>query len=253
MSKQKMTRKDFFKELRVLFLGWELFFVLLFLYGINAGFFYLVTKSIAFSLIFGFVGMIFFFYVFIFPNRKLKKYQFHLNELLKYVTNLTFFLQTGNNVPHALESTKKTVDKEIQKDIQKTIDTLEKDAVLDTEHFKKYDFPSLDQYHRNLMIKYDRGGEASELFGQIQRNMIFELKKRDELYKKRKGFALNVYILLGMVGSMMLMLRLVAPYLWDIFLSMSFMSLSIIGVTYVLILTNLYFLQKHNKDISVRL
>src|SRR5699024_4593296 len=118
------------------------------------------------------IGMAFFFQVFIYPNRKLERYQFHLSELLKYVTNVVFYLRTGNNVLHSLKLTKETVDKEIQRDIQKTIDILEKDAKLDTEHFKKYKFPALDQFHQNLGIKYERGGDNTDLFSDIQRGII---------------------------------------------------------------------------------
>lgn len=248
-----MTGKDFMKELGVLFTGWELLLNLILLFVIHFGFFYYVSKNLWFGVVIGVIGTLFFFRVFIFPNRKLRKYQFHLNELLKYVTNMSFFLQAGENVLHALRTTMDTVDKDIQRDIQKTIEKLENDAVLDTEHFKKYDFPALDQFHQSLLIKYEQGGDSAELFGQIQKNMIFELKKRDELYKKRKAFAFNVYTLLGMVGSMMLILRLIAPYLWDIFLGFTFASFSIIGLTFGLVLLNLYLLQKKNLDISVRL
>lgn len=253
MGKKKITKKQMFKEMKVLFLGWELLLISLAIFFIHYLFYVFVTKNVIFSVAISFVGLAFFFFVFVYPNRKLQKHQFHLNELLKYVTNMTFFLQTGDNVLHSLKSVKNTVHKDIQVDIEKVIKGLENDATLNTEHFKKYDFSTLDQFHSNLAIKYDRGGDVSDLFSPIQRNMIFELQKRDELYKKRKGFALNVYMILAMISSMTLILRLVAPQLWDIFLGIPVASLIIIGVTYLLLLLNLYMLQKHNLDISVRL
>lgn len=249
MSKRKL----FLKELKVLFIGWSLLFHLLFLFILNGFFFYYVSKSIVFGVITGFVGMIFFFYVFTFKNRRLKRHQENLNDLMKYVTNVSFFMQSGENVPYALRSALKTVGPDIQKDIQKTIDKIDEHAVLETDHFKKYEFTSLDQFHQNLLIKYEHGGEKNSLFTQIQQNMLFELKKRDELYRKRKGFAMSVYTLLGMVAMMMVMLSLFVPELWDIFLGVSLGSIFVLSGTYILILINLAMLQKHNIDISVKL
>lgn len=250
---EKMTKKEIFKEIKHLFYGWEILLYILLLFFLHLCVFYFLMNNMLYAIVIGIIGTYFFFMVFIYPNRKLKRYQFHLSELLKYVTNIVFYLRTGNNVLYSLKYTKKTVDKEIQKDIQKTIDILEKEARLDTEHFKKYEFPALDQFHQNLLIKYERGGDNEDLFKNIQDNIMFELKKRDELYKKRKGWARHVYIVLGMVASMMLILRVNAPVLWDIFLEMPLISYTTITFTYFLILLNLYLLQKKTLDISVRL
>ncbi|WP_121639547.1 type II secretion system F family protein [Virgibacillus sp. Bac330] len=246
-------KKIAWKDLRALFVGWELFLHIVFWFIVNFGFFYFISKNAVFGMVTGFWGMVFFIYVFTIPNKRLKTYQQQLHELLKYMTNMNFFLKTGENVLHALKHTRETVSREIQKDIDKTIEQLEKDAVLDTSHFKKYNFPSLDQFHHNLLIKYSRGGDANDLFSQIQSNMLFELKKRDELYRKKKGFAFNVYILLSLVVGMMVVLRVFVPYLWDIFLEFQLISLGLIGMTYLFVQLNLYFLQKKKLDISVRL
>lgn len=248
-----MTGKDFMKELRVLFFGWELLLYIAILFAIHFGLFMFIIENVLISTLIGIVGAVFFMFVMIIPNRRLKKHQFHLDELLKYVQNVSFFLRSGENVFHSLQATLNTVDRVIQKDIEKTIAILDKSSELDTEHFRKYDFPSLDQFHHNLLIRYERGGGADDLFGEIQKDMIYELKKRDELYKRRQGFAMNMYMLLGMSGGTLLVLRLIAPNLWDIFLTISFVSLPVIIITYTLVLFNLYFLQKKNLDISVRL
>ncbi|UZM97426.1 hypothetical protein OL548_19905 [Lysinibacillus sp. MHQ-1] len=50
----------------------------------------------------------------------------HISELLKYVTNMIFFLQTGENVLHALKETKATVHPDIQNAIEVSIQQLEK-------------------------------------------------------------------------------------------------------------------------------
>ncbi|MEK4031299.1 hypothetical protein MKZ02_22610 [Pseudobacillus sp. FSL P4-0506] len=154
---------------------------------------------------------------------------------------------------HSLKATRETVTADIQRDIDKTIEDIENNAALNTTHFEKYEFPSLDQFHQNLKIKYDRGGEANDLFKQVQHNMMFELTKRDELYKKKKIFSFNVYILLGMVAFIAVMLRTVVSELWEIFLSVSIAGVVVLLLMYGAILLNLYLLQKKKVDISVRL
>lgn len=244
--------KQLLKEARVLFYGWEIVFYLFLWFVANYQFFYLISKERTISIIVGCIGALFFFFVFTVQNRQLKKYQMNLNELLKYVTNMIFFLQTGENELHALKATKETVHPDIQKAIEISIQHLEKEAVLKTDPFDKYDFPTLDQFHQNLKIKYEHGGNADELFSQIHKNMIFELKKRDELYRKRKGFAMAVYMLLGMVMGISLMLRFIVGELWDTFLGVSFAGIGVLLVTQAFAYLNLYFLQKRSVDISVR-
>lgn len=244
--------KQLLKEARVLFYGWEIVFYLLLWFCANYQFFYLASKERTLSIIVGCIGAFFFFFVFTLQNRKLKKYQMHLSELLKYVTNMIFFLQTGENVLHAFKATKATVHPDLQKVIEVSIEQLEKEAELKTNQFEKYDFPTLDQFHQNLKIKYEHGGNPDDLFSQIHKNMIFELKKRDELYRKRKGFAMAVYILLGMVMGIPIMLRFIVGELWDTFLSVGIPGIGVLLATQVFAFLNLYFLQKRSVDISVR-
>ncbi|MBG9754950.1 hypothetical protein J1907_10275 [Lysinibacillus sphaericus] len=244
--------KQLLKEARALFYGWEIAFYLLIWFLANYQFFYLISKERTTSIIVGCIGALFFFLVFTVKNRQLKKYQMHLSELLKYVTNMIFFLQTGENVLHALKETKATVHPDIQNAIEVSIQQLEKEAKLNTNQFEKYDFPTLDQFHQNLKIKYEHGGNPDDLFSQIHKNMIFELKKRDELYRKRRGFAMAVYMLLGMVMGISLMLRFIVGGLWDTFLNVGFAGIGVLLITQVFALLNLYFLQKRSMDISIR-
>lgn len=244
--------KRLLHEMRALFHGWEIVLYLGLWFFVNYQFFFLISKERNVSIIVGIVCALFFFFVFTMKNKKLKNYQFQLSELLKYVTNTTFFLQTGENVLYALKSAKDTVHPKIQKEIEESIESLEATAVLKTDQFEKYDFPTLDQFHQNLIIQYEHGGDPEELFGQIQKNMIFELKKRDELYRKRKGFAMNVYALVGLVMFIPLMLRFLVQDLWDTFLSFGFAGIAVLLVTHLLAMLNLYFLQKQSIDISVR-
>lgn len=205
------------------------------------------------SLIVGFVGFLFFFYFFSYKNRKQKVYQDDLSSLFKYVSNTTFFLQTGENVLYAMSETLPSLNKGVREDVQKTIDILEEDAVLDTRHFEKYEFPALDQFHQNLAIKYNEGGNADDLFNSIQDNIMFELKKRDELHKKRRGFAFSVYTLIGLVIAIPVILRFIVGDLWDTFLSYSIASMSILLITQAAIMVHLYFLQRRTLDISIRI
>lgn len=249
---EDITQKVKFREVRHLFLGVELIGTPLLILLISFGYLWFVTKAPVFSGVVAIVVTVFFFFKFTIPNRRLKHYQNNLEELMKYVNNMVFYLQSGNNVLNALIESRKTANKNIAADLDITIETLREDAVLDLEHFKKYNFPTLDQFHRNLEIRDDRGGEAKELFDRIQDGMLFELKKRDELDKKRKGFSLNVYTLLLLVVSMMFILRTFVTEQWEIFLSYHYIGFSVLGITVLLVLVNLNYLQKHSLDISVR-
>lgn len=231
----------------------EILLLLVGLFGLSFGYFYLISKNNTVSIIFGIVGLLFFFYIYSYQSRKLNRYQEQLSNLLKYVTNMKFFLQTGENVMYSLNSTLPTLtDPSIQKDVEKVVEGLEREAILQTEHFSKYKFPSLNQFHQNLVISYEHGGDPQELFDSVQKNMMFELDRRDELYKKRKAFAKNVYVLLGLVALIPILLRFMVADLWDIFLSYSIVSLAILLITQAAILLLLYFTQKKKLDISVR-
>lgn len=231
----------------------ELIFLFAALYALSFGYFYLISKNNTVSIIFGIVGLLFFFYVYSYQSKKLNRYQEQLSSLLKYVTNMKFFLQTGENVMYSLNSTLPTLtDLSIQKDVEKVVKGLEREAILQIEHFSKYKFPSLDQFHQNLIISYEHGGDPQELFDSVQKNMMFELDKRDELYKKRKSFAKNVYVLLGLVALIPILLRFMVADLWDIFLSYTIVSLAVLLITQAAILLLLYFTQKKKLDISVR-
>lgn len=240
------------KEARLLFYGWELVLYFLIWFLINYQLYYFLSNERMLSLLVGLVGAFFFFFIYTIQNRKLETYQRNLAELLNYVINVVFYLQTGENELHALKATKETAHPDIQKKIDRSIEALEKNAILETKQYEVFDFPILNQFHQNLAIRYEYGGDAEELFGQIQKNMVFELRKRDELYRKRKGFAMNVYALLGMVLTIPIVLKTMVFHLWEIFLSTGFVSQVILLVAYAGILWTLYLVQQKNMDISVR-
>lgn len=246
--------KSFIKEIKELYHPVELVITFITMFGLNFYYYYTVSMNLWMSLFIGTVGLVFFFFVFSYKGKQLERYQSQLNDLLKYVSNMKFFLETGNNVLYSLTAAQKTIaDPVIRKDIQKIINKLEEDAVLDTKHFERYDFPALDQFHENLAISYEHGGNPSELFETVQKNMMFEMEKRDELYKKRKSFAMNVYVLLGLVAVIPIILRFIVSNLWEIYLSYEIISNIGLLLPYFAMLLLLRQLQKHKTNISVRI
>lgn len=246
--------QDFMKSLLLIYNPLEIALLTVFFYGGSFGYFYLVSKDIIASLIMGAVGFSYFFFVQSYKTRKLETYQTQLNNCLKYVTNMKFFLQTGENVLYSFMQTLPTVtDKTVRKDIEQVVEGLEHEAVLDTTIFEKYEFPALNQFHKNLSIAYEQGGDPKELFDPIQRNIMFELDKRDELYKKRKGVAMNVYVLVGLVAVIPILLRFMVADLWAIFLDSKIISLGTLSLSVIAMLLLLTSLQKKKVDISVRI
>lgn len=245
--------KNYFADIWRLFSPLELIIYLGMYAALNYFIFDILIGIPFLSAIMAIVGTAFFFNVFTFPNRKLSNYQNNLNGLLKYVGNMMFYLQAGENVYYSLQSTKGTVSEEIDNDIELTLDILSEEAKLDTEHFKKYNFPALNQFHQNLTVYYDRGGNPKDLFQVIQNNMITELKNRDELYRKRRGIRFNVIFLLLLVAATPIILRFLTPNLWETFLTYSALSIGAVVLTYSMFLLNLFFVQKQATDISVRI
>lgn len=244
--------KNLFSDVKRLFNPVEVAAYVILFFSVNFYYFYLSSMNLSISLVIGSIGIVYFFFVYTYQNKKLNNYQDNLNDLLKYVSNMIFYLQSGENVYYALRSTQSTVNNEIRQDIEAMLEKLDREAVLDTSFFEKYEFPTLDQFHQNLHDKYERGGDARELFSLVQQNMVNELKSRDELFRKRKGFQISVFFMIGMVGLTPVLLRFMIPNLWEVFLSYQLPSMLILLINYAAILLNLYFLQKKATDISVR-
>lgn len=245
--------KQLWKDSRILFEGFEIVLYLIGLYVLNMSYFYVVSKSLLLASVVGAIGSYFFFKYFFIENRKLQSYQRQLKDLQKYTSNMTFFLKTGKNVLDSLEASMPSVGKEVRKDIDQTIKIMKREAVLSTEHFKKYNFPALEQYHKNLQIKYERGGNADDLFHNVNKRIFFELKKRDELWRKRRGFSVQVYLLLSGVALMPVILRVMTSDLWDIYLHFGWTSYLFLLLIFGAFLVNLGALQRKRNDISIRL
>lgn len=248
MKKLKIVLKPVF----ILFSGLQVTLSILAILILSSAYLYLVTKDLAVSIGLGFLSSLFAFYHTVFIPKKLQREQFYLKELQKYATSMTFYLQGGNNVLQALRASKESLDRTIQKEIEITIDKLEKEAKLDTEHFKKYKFPSIDIFHQILRIKYEVGGNAKELFTKVNQSINFEIVKRDELFRKKNYMKLRVIYMMLMVLSIPLILRLFSEQLYDQYLSIGPMAILTNSILFIALLISLFFLQKASADISIQ-
>lgn len=225
-------------------------FVLIFV--VSAGYVFLITKSLTAGVIVGFISMFPSFYFLVYLSKRTDREQYLLKELQKYATNMTFYLQSGYNVLKALENARESIDPTIRKDIDKTIEMLQKEARLDTEHFKKYHFSSIDIFHEILKIKYEVGGKAKDLFTKANKNINFEIVKRDELYRRKKYYRTKIYTMIAMTLSIPLMLVFMAQELYTVYLSLGFLSILINSILFILVLINLYFVQRETINLKLQ-
>ncbi|MEB9694885.1 MULTISPECIES: hypothetical protein [Bacillus cereus group] len=253
MAKSKKKKISLWQEARLLFSGWSIVGWLAFLFIMHMGYVYILLKDVPISIIAGAFGSVMWFFSFTVANKKVRVYQFQLNELLKYATNMSFFMQSGKNPYYSLIETKKTLDISIQKEIDKTLSKLEEEAKLDTQHFEKYNFPALNQFHKILKIKDEKGGSAREMFGRVIKSMNFEISKRDDLHRKKKGRAQTIYMIIGMVGAMPVILNFMTANIYDQFLSVKGPATILLLLFYIVILFTCKFAQKKKNDISIRL
>ncbi|RKJ18199.1 hypothetical protein D7X33_46175 [Butyricicoccus sp. 1XD8-22] len=195
--------------------------------------------------------MFFSFYHSVYLPERLKREQYLLKELQKYATSMTFYLQSGYNVLQSLNFAKSKLDKEIKKDIEKTMIKIQEKAVLDTSHFEGYRFNSLNIFHQILSIKYDKGGEAKELFTRANESINFEIVKRDELYRKKKYMKLRVLMMMGMAASIPLIFVFFAGDLYKQFLSMGYYAVGINAILFILLLISLFYLQRNATEVSI--
>lgn len=218
---------------------------------LSSGYLYLLTQNLLISLLVGILTTLFSFYFTVYIPKKLEREQFLMKELQKYATNMTFFLSSGSNVLQALELSKKSLDPVIQKDIDQTIDILRKKAVLNTEHFKKYKFPSIDIFHQKLKIKYTLGGNAKNLFSKVNQSINFEIVKRDELFRKKRYMRNQVVYMTFMALSIPLLLVFFAKDLYSMFLKMGLAAHILSVLLFIANLISFAFLQKATSDISI--
>lgn len=246
--KMKKTLKPIFS----LFTGLQLFLYLLLIFTLSTGFLYMITRSVIISIVLGLATMLALFYFGVFIPKKVKRHQYLLKELQKYATNMTFYMQSGYNIPKALENARIKLDKEIQADIDLTIEGLQKDAALYTDHFKRYNFYSIDIFHQILQIKYDKGGNTKELFTEVNKTINFELVKQDELYRRKQFMKQRIQMLIGMAMLIPSIMVFSAASIYETFLSMGILAIGINVVLYIGILITLFFLQRASAELSLQ-
>lgn len=243
--------KNKFNQLMNLFSALQLTLYLLVILVGACIYLYLTTQQIIISVALGIFAMFFSFYHSVYLPTKLKREQFLLKELQKYATSMTFYMQSGYNVLQSLNFAKRKLDPVIKKDIEKTMIQLQEKAILDTSHFEKYKFASLNIFHQILRIKYDKGGDSKELFTRANESINFEIVKRDELYRRKRYMKLRVLLMLGMTASMPLIFVFFANELFQQFLTMGFLAVGINVCLFILLLISLFLLQKTATNISI--
>ncbi|MFD2658479.1 hypothetical protein [Gracilibacillus thailandensis] len=251
MMKKKIN--TFLEPILRVFTGVQILLNLLMIFAISAVYLYITTQHVTTSLIVSFLTMFFSFYFLVFIPKKVKRENHLLKELQKYATNVTFYLKSGYNVMKALEGSKRNLDPEIQKDIDKTIQALKNEAKLDTNHFKKYRFYSIDVFHQILRIKYEKGGKSGDLFTKINQTINFEIVKRDELYRKKLFAKRQIALMMGMVLALPIILVGFANELYNTFLTLDIFSIGTIITTYALVLISMFFLQRASAELSLQL
>lgn len=243
--------KRVLKEIKELFTLGKLFLIAISILLLSSVYLFLITEHYAVSFIVGLIAMVFAFYHSFYLPEKMKRNLFLLKELQKYTTSVIFHLQSGYNVIDALKKSKNNLDPEIKKDIDRTIDRLEKDAILDTNHFKKYNFRPLDIFHQILEIRYNEGGDSKELFSRTSKSINFELVKYDELLRRKNALKKQLYLFLAISLSMPLIFRFMAYDLQEKFLSMGSLAIGLNVLLFLGALVSLFFIQKNATNISI--
>ena len=243
------------EKLQPIFLLFSMFEIILYsliIAGLAGGYIHLMIGDVVISVIFGIVAMIVLFYGSVYEPRRIRRHQELLKDLQKYTTAMTFYLSSRSNVMQAMEEAKRGLDQQIQDDLDRTIEILNEKAEVHTDHFKKYNFPSLDIFHQQLKIKYEVGGEAKELFARVNKSVNFEIVKRDEMIQGKSSVRMRVLMMFATVMAMPAIIRLMASDIYFDFLyfgSIGVMMNLIFGSAIVM---SIFFLQKSTLDISVR-
>lgn len=256
-KKQKKQRKQnkmkpILNQITDLFSGIQIVIYMIPIFIASMIYLYITTQSLTTSMVVSIVTLYFSFYYLVVIPRKVQKETYLLKELHKYATNVTFHLKAGNNVMKSLESSKENLDPIIQKDIDKTIQKLKESAELDTEHFKKYNFYSIDVFHQILKIKYEKGGKSGDLFTRINQSINFEIVKRDELYRRKKYARQQITFMMALTLSMPVIIYAFAKKLYLTFLSLGVFSIATVVGVYVLCLVSMAFLQEASSELSLR-
>lgn len=243
--------KNNVRGFRKFFNGFETAGYLLCITLIISAYIFLLTQQVFVSLVVGVIGSVFTFHHSVFLPKQTMREQALLEELQKYSTTMTFYLQAGHNVFSSLEMSKRNLDQQIQGDIQRTIDILQREAVLDTSHFKKYNFSAIDIFHQILDVKYQVGGSAKDLFTQVNQNVNFEIVKRDELFRRKGYVKKKLYLMMAIVLGIPVLLATLANELYAQFLTGGIFSIGLVVGLFSVVSISLFFVQRNATDISI--
>lgn len=244
--------KVLIKESKELFKPWTILGIVFVLFTINFTYFYLLSESIYFSLIISLISAVFLFLAVIVRKTKTKRHKRIMEEVLQYTASMTFHLKSGKNVIDALKHSKTLVNKSLQKEIQTTIDGLNKDSKLDTENFKKFNFIALDKFHRNLKINYEEGGNVEDTFNPVNDDILFEITNTDDLYRKKNTQATEISIITATVLAIPLTLKIFSPMVWEVFLSITWPSHIVLVFMQLFTLIHINSLTRKLNDISIK-
>ena len=250
---KKKNKRSFVTPILQVFSGIQIVLYLLLAFTISGVYLYITTQHLPITIVISSISMFFVFYFMIYIPKQLKKENHLMRELQKYTTNLTFYLKSGYNVMVALEKSKMNLDPKIQKDIDITIKGLKDNAELNTDHFRKYNFYSIDVFHQILKIKYEKGGKTGDLFNKINNSINFEIVKRDELYRKKLFARRQILMMMMMVLSIPLIIFFFTRDLYMTFLSMGGDAIGTVVMIFILILISMCFLQRACSDITLRI
>lgn len=239
------------KSLRELFSGVQIALYMLIIFACTFAYLYVLTRNVLASTLVSLFTMAFGFYHSVFLPKKLEREQYLLKELQKYTSSMMFYMQTGYNVFQSLDRSRTNLDAQIRQDIEKTMFKLQKEAELDTSHFERYNFPSLDIFHQILKIKYESGGDAKELFTRVNESINFELVKRDELYRRKRYTKKRILIMMGIVLAMPLILAVLAGGVYGYFLDVGLFAILVNVILFLAVLVSLFFLQRAVTNISI--
>ncbi|TWJ48126.1 hypothetical protein CHCC5025_1128 [Bacillus licheniformis] len=224
--------KEVLRAMLLLFSGWMLLLQFLIYTAIYGLYLYITTDNVVLSLIIGGVLAFPSLYYISYSNKKMKKYHRILQDLNLYATTMTFHLQSNKNVRTSLEMTKPALTKELQEEVDLVLRSFDKDSLNpDFSGFEKYKFSPIDAFNDTLIISRNEGGNISEMFRKVNRNINYAITKHDEMIRGKKAVAKQIYSIIGMMGSIPVILSLMsAVFSMQIYKEFISYPISIIGV-----------------------
>lgn len=240
-----------FRAVRSLFSLIQILLYMTLLLVVTTVYLSIITHNTFVSIIVGFITSLMIFHYSIYLPKARDREMYLFKELQKYASNMSFYLQAGNNVLNALKLSKERLDPVIQKDIDKTIKKLQDKAELDTEHFKKYKFRSIDMFHKQLEIKYLAGGNPKDLFSKVNDNINFEIVKRDELLRRKAVVKRQDMMMWFMVLFIPFYMALAMKDLFNTFLSAGAIGIGTNIFLFVSLIVDLIFIQKASTNTSI--